>query len=194
MRNVKLERKTKETEINVKLILDGQGDYKINTGIDFFDHMLSLFSRHGLFDLEIETKGDLKVDQHHTVEDIGIVLGKAFATALGKKEGIRRYGFVILPMDESLSMIVVDLGGRPHLEFNAKFKRKKVGDFDTDLIRDFFEAFVNNCSCNLHIKLEYGRNDHHKAESIFKGFGRVMRMACEIDPRESKIPTTKGMI
>ncbi|MFH1447847.1 MAG: imidazoleglycerol-phosphate dehydratase HisB [Candidatus Micrarchaeota archaeon] len=194
MRNTKMSRKTKETEIEVKLDLDGKGTYSIESGIGFLDHMLSLFASRSMIDLTVKAKGDFQVDEHHTVEDVGIVMGKAFSKALGSRMGIMRYGFFMLPMDEALATVSVDLGGRGMLIWNAEFKREKIGDMSTELLYDFFEAFARNCGATLHIRLEYGRNEHHKAEAIFKGFGMVMRMACEQDLRRKDIPSTKGVI
>ncbi len=194
MRYSRIKRKTKETEIKAELKLDGKGIYTIKTGIGFMDHMLSIFAARGLFDLEISARGDLDVDEHHTVEDIGIVMGNAFKQALGKKERIMRYGFSILPMDETLVTVTVDISGRGLLVWNAEFNRERIGDLSTELLYDFFDAFARNCGATLHIRVEYGRNEHHKAEAIFKGFGMAMRTACELDPRQKGIPSTKGVI
>lgn len=194
MRTAEVERNTNETQIKVKLSLDGKGAYDIRTGVGFLDHMLCLLAKHGLFDLELGAKGDLEVDEHHTVEDIGIVLGQAFRQALGDKKGITRYGFFILPMDEALAQVAVDLGGRSCLVWDAEFKRKTIGDFPTELAYDFFEAFASNCGANMNIRLLSGRNEHHKMEAIFKAFARAMRMACEPDERSPGIPSTKGVL
>jgi imidazoleglycerol-phosphate dehydratase len=195
MRSANIKRKTKETDIEIKLNLDGTGKRKIKTGINFFDHMLETFSKHSCFDLEIDTKGDLKIDQHHTIEDLGIVLGKAFKKVLENKKGISRAGYFVYPMDESLAVVSVDLSGRSYLKFKAEFKRRFCGDFDTDLLQDFFQGFVNNCLCNLHIVMSYGRNDHHKIEAIFKAFAKAMKRACAKDIRiKDQIPSTKGVV
>lgn len=194
MRSAKIERKTSETEVKVEVALDGEGKCSVGTGIGFLDHMLDLFSRHGMFDMEISAKGDLEVDDHHTVEDLGFVMGQAFDKALEGREGINRYGFFLLPMDEALAQVAVDLGGRPYLQYDAEFRREKVGELSTELLRDFFEAFARGCRANVSVKLLCGENDHHKAEAIFKAFARAMRVACEIDPRRKGVPSTKGKI
>jgi len=187
-------RKTKETEVRIGLKLKGTGKSKIKTGIGFLDHMLTLFSKHSLIDLQITAKGDLNVDEHHTVEDIGIVLGQAIEEALGDKKGIRRYGF-LLPMDESLAEVAIDLGGRPCLVWNAKFKREFVGDMPTELFEDFFKALSDNLKANIHVTLKYGRNEHHMAEAIFKAFAKALRFAVDEDPRaKNLLPTTKGKL
>ncbi|MFC1768375.1 imidazoleglycerol-phosphate dehydratase HisB [Nanoarchaeota archaeon] len=193
MRKIKIRRKTKETDITLTLNIDGKGKYKIKTGIRFLDHMLELFSKHGNFDLQLHAKGDLDIDQHHTVEDIGIVLGKAFNNALGNKAGIQRAGYFVYPMDESLAVVSVDLGGRPYNKFDADIRSEKVGDLETELLEDFFIAFSNNLKCNLHVVMPYGRNPHHKVEAIFKAFAKAMMMACTIG-RVKDIPSTKGKI
>lgn len=188
-------RKTNETDIFVKLTIDGVGKRVINTPVGFLNHMLDLFARQGLFDLEIKAKGDMYIDEHHTVEDVGIVLGKTFANALGDKRGINRYGFFILPMDEVLATVAIDFCGRTNFKFDCAFLREKVGDLSTELIFDFWDAFAQNAQVNLQIKIEGGRNDHHKIEAIFKAAARAMRMACEIDGRSALlIPSTKGVI
>lgn len=193
-RTAKISRKTNETDITVELSLDGAGKYSINTGIGFLNHMLELFSKHSLIDLVIDAKGDLGVDEHHTIEDIGICLGQAIKKALGDKKGIRRYGF-LLPMDESLAQVAIDLGGRPYLVWNVKFKREKIGDMPTELFEDFFNAIAENLGANLHINLKYGRNEHHMAEAVFKAFARAMRGACDEDLRTKNIlPSTKGLL
>jgi imidazoleglycerol-phosphate dehydratase / histidinol-phosphatase len=187
-------RKTKETEIKIGINLKGTGESDVETGIGFLDHMLELFSKHSLIDLKIKAKGDLKVDEHHTVEDIGIVLGQAMLKALGNKKGIQRYGF-LLPMDESLAEVAVDLGGRSYLVWNVQFKREKIGDMPTELFEDFFRAIADNLQANIHINLKYGRNEHHMAEAIFKAFAKATRFAVDEDPRAKNIlPTTKGKL
>ena len=188
-------RKTKQTEITVKLELNGTGKSKINTGINFFNHMLELFAKHGTFDLSIDGKGDLEVDQHHLVEDVGIVLGEAFDDILGDRKGINRAGFFAMPMDEALSIFAIDIGGRPSLKFDVKFNKDKIGDLDSELVYDFFEAFSNNLKCNIHVKNFGGRTDHHKVEAVFKAFGRALKMAVSKDSKlKDSIPSTKGMI
>lgn len=190
-----IERKTKETDIKLSLNLDGSGKYGIDTPVGFLNHMLEIFSVQGLFDLEIKATGDIQVDEHHIVEDIGIVLGEAFAKALGDKRGINRYGFFILPMDEVLATVAVDLSGRYAFRFDCQFNREKVGDFPTELVYDFWNAFAQNAKMNLQIKVENGRNDHHKIEAIFKAVSKALRMACEIDKRIiNDIPSTKGTL
>ncbi len=194
MRSAKMERNTSETKIKVEVMIDGEGKCTVDTGIGFLDHMLNLFSRHGMFDLEISAKGDLEVDEHHTVEDLGFVMGQAFDKALGERKGITRYGFFLLPMDEALAQVAVDLGGRPYLQYIAEFRREKVGELSTELVRDFFEAFARGGRANVSVTLLAGENDHHKAEAIFKAFARAMRSACEMDARQKGIPSTKGEI
>ena len=194
MRNVEVNRKTKETEISVKLDLDGTGISDISTGIGFFDHMLEGFSKHGFFDLMLETKGDLEVDGHHSVEDTGIVLGTAIKEALGDKKGIKRFGYFILPMDDALALCAIDLGGRPYFHFEVEFSDEKIGDLDTQLIREFFYAISYTAGMNLHIKLLNGINDHHKAEAIFKAFGKALDEACSYDERVTGVLSTKGML
>ena len=194
MRKAKVERKTEETEILVELNLDGKGKSEIKTGIGFLDHMLTLLSKQSLIDLTIRTKGDLFIDEHHATEDIGICLGQAIKKALGGKAGIKRYGF-LLPMDESLAEAAIDLGGRPYLIWNVKFKREKIGDMPTELFEDFFKALSDNLGANIHINLRYGRNEHHMAEAIFKAFARALRLAVEKDSRIKRlIPSTKGIL
>ena len=189
-----IKRDTTETKIKIDINLYGNGKYSIDTGISFLDHMLELFSKHSMIDLNIKTKGDLQIDEHHTVEDIGICLGQAIKQALGDKKGIRRYGF-LLPMDESLAQVVMDLGGRSYLVFNYKPKREYIGDLPTELLEDFFQAFTENLGCNLHIEIKYGRNEHHKIEAIFKALAKTIKMAIENDPRmENMIPSTKGKL
>ncbi|MBU1992946.1 MAG: imidazoleglycerol-phosphate dehydratase HisB [Patescibacteria group bacterium] len=194
MRKAKISRKTTETEIEVSLNLDGKGKYKIEAGIGFFDHMLELFSKHSSIDLSITTKGDLRIDEHHTVEDVGICLGKALKEAIGNKKGIQRYGF-LLPMDESLVEVAIDLGGRPYLVWNVTFKREKIGDMPTELFEDFFKTISDNLEANIHINLKYGRNEHHMAEAIFKAFAKAMKFAVSEDLHiKDLIPSTKGKL
>lgn len=190
-----IERNTTETKIVLALNIDGVGKRKIDTPVGFLNHMLNLFARHGLFDLSIKATGDVHIDEHHTVEDIGIVLGEAFAKAIGDKKGIKRYGFFILPMDESLATVAVDFAGRYSFQFNCPFVREKVGDLSTELIQHFWDAFAQNAKVNLHIKVENGINEHHKIEGIFKAAARAIRTACEIDPRAKyEVPSTKGRL
>ncbi len=191
----KIFRKTNETEITIVLNIDGVGKRLISTPVGFLNHMLDLFSKQGLFDLDIKAKGDTYIDEHHTVEDIGIVLGQAFLEALGDKKGINRYGFFILPMDEALATVAIDFSGRYSFQLSCEFKREKVGDLSTELIYDFWSAFAQSAKVNLFIKVENGRNDHHKAEAIFKAVAKAIRMACEIDKRASlTISSTKGVL
>ncbi|MDP1676994.1 MAG: imidazoleglycerol-phosphate dehydratase HisB [Bacteroidota bacterium] len=194
MRKSKIKRKTKETDILVSVELNGSGKSSINTGIGFLDHMLDLFAKHGMFDLTVVCKGDLHVDDHHTTEDVGIAMAKAFATALGDKKGIARYGMSYVPMDESLARCVVDLSGRSALVFHAEFNRKKVGDLSTEMIEHFFLSFAENLKANIHIEVLYGKNTHHKIEAIYKSFARAMRQACEVDPRVKGVLSTKGKL
>ncbi len=195
LRTAEVSRKTQETAIDVRINLDGTGRSEIDTGIGFLDHMLDQIARHGLVDLTISAKGDLQVDGHHTVEDIGITLGQALLQALGDKRGIRRYGFAYVPLDEALSRVVIDLSGRPRLVFEAPFTAPMIGELDTQLIREFFQGFVNHAQVTLHIDNLRGINAHHQAETIFKAFGRALRMALEPDPRMSGvIPSTKGTL
>jgi imidazoleglycerol-phosphate dehydratase len=195
MRASNLHRKTKETDISVAVELDGIGTAIINTGIGFFDHMLEQIARHSLMNITIEAKGDLHIDDHHTVEDVGIVLGQAFKKALGDMRGITRYADVHLPMDETLTRVAVDISGRSFLVFKASFERAKIGQFDTQLVREFFQAFTSNAGITLHIENLYGSNDHHISESCFKGLARALRRAIEIDPKQnSAIPSTKGSL
>lgn len=194
-RSATIKRKTAETDIFLALGVDGRGRAKIDTGVPFFDHMLNLFSKHGLFDLEVKATGDLNVDYHHTVEDIGLVLGDAFKQALGDKIGIRRYGFFILPMDESLARVVVDIGGRPHLVYEANPPTMFVRDFNIVLVKEFCRAFSNSLGANLHVQLIYGEEPHHVAEAIFKALARAVDIATQIEPRAADlIPSTKGKI
>lgn len=194
-RRVEINRKTNETDINLSLNIDGSGKYSIDTPIGFLNHMLELFAKHGSFDLEIKATGDIQVDEHHIVEDIGIVLGQAFSKALADKKGINRYGFFILPMDEALATAALDFCGRFNFRFECKFNRKKVGALPTELVYDFWNALAQNAKMNLQIKVESGRNTHHKIEAIFKAVARAMRMAAELDLRSQNIiPSTKGTI
>ncbi len=190
-----LSRQTTETEITVKLAVDGKGSSKIDTGIPFFDHMLTLFAKHGLFDLEVKARGDVAVDYHHTVEDVGIVLGEAFKAALGDKVGLKRYGFFILPMDEALARVVVDLGGRPHLVYDVNAPTMFVRDFNLALVKEFFRAFANTVGANVHVKLVYGEEPHHVVEAVFKCFARALDTASQIEPRAAdRLPSTKGKL
>lgn len=193
-RTVSLRRTTKETDISVTLNLDGTGKTRIDTGIGFFDHMLDGFARHGLFDLEIVAKGDLAVDCHHTIEDTGIVLGQAILKAAGDKAGIRRYGHFILPMDETLVLCAVDLSGRPYLRFDSEFTAERLGDLDTEMIKDFFYAISYSAMMNIHLKLLDGENNHHKAEALFKSFGKALDTATRKEPRIQEAWTTKGSL
>ncbi|MEK6584548.1 MAG: imidazoleglycerol-phosphate dehydratase HisB [Nitrospirota bacterium] len=194
-RKSSIERKTTETNIKLKFAIDGQGKGKINTGIPFLDHMLTLFAKHGLFDLTIDAVGDLEIDYHHTVEDIGIVLGKAIAQAVGDKKGIRRYGSALIPMDETLASVALDISGRPYIVYNVSLpKRGKIKEFEADLIEDFFQALVTNSGITLHINLRYGRNIHHIFEAVFKAFARALDEATTIDSRVSGVPSTKGKL
>jgi imidazoleglycerol-phosphate dehydratase len=192
MRAAQVTRKTLETEISVKLNLDGSGKSKLTTGVPFLDHMLDQVARHGVLDLEVAAKGDLHIDAHHTVEDVGITFGQAFAKAVGEKQGVRRYGHAYVPLDEALSRVVVDLSGRPGLEMEVEFVRARIGEFDVDLVREFFQGFVNHALVTLHIDNLKGDNAHHQAETAFKAFGRALRMAVELDPRVKGVPSTKG--
>ena len=194
-REAKIARKTNETDISISLNLDGTGKREIETPVGFLNHMLDLFAKHGLFDFAVKAKGDTYIDEHHTVEDIGIVMGKAFREALGDKRGVNRYGFFILPMDEVLATTVVDFAGRYAFCFKCDFTREKVGDLSTELVYDFWDAFAQNAKVNLFIKVENGRNDHHKIEAIFKAVARSIRMAVEFDRRSiNQIPSTKGKL
>ena len=188
------ERNTKETQISVTLNLDGEGKTNIHTGIGFFDHMLDGFARHGLFDLDIEVKGDLHVDTHHTIEDTGIVLGQAITKALGDKKGIKRYGSFMLPMDETLALCAIDLSGRPYLNFQADFTVEKVGEFDSEMFREFFYAVSYSAAMNLHLKIVDGLNNHHMAEALFKSFGKALDMATMDEPRMREVWSTKGSL
>jgi imidazoleglycerol-phosphate dehydratase len=189
-----IERKTAETDIRLRLDVDGAGQADLATGIGFLDHMLTLLAKHAVIDLSVHAAGDLHVDQHHTVEDVGICLGQALKQALGGKAGIRRYGHFTLPMEETLATVAIDLSGRFALVFRADFPAAKIGDFDSDLVEDFWQAFAANALCNLHILVHYGRNSHHISEAIFKAGARALRMAIEADPRMSGVPSTKGTL
>jgi len=194
MRKGEVNRETSETRISLKLTLDGQGVSVISTGVGFLDHMLDLFARHGLFDLEVRCKGDLEVDAHHTVEDVGICLGLAVKEALGSAKGIRRYGWAVLPMDEALATVAIDLGGRPYLSVSLPTLEGDIGGFAMELLPEFFQAFTNNAGANLHIRVDSGRNRHHMAEAIFKGFSKAVDQAVTIDPRVEGVPSTKGKL
>ena len=195
MRRGVIDRKTTETEIRVALTLGGRGRYTVSTGIRFLDHMLELFARHGAFDLEIDAKGDLDVDQHHTVEDLGIALGEAVSKALGDRRGINRAGYFVMPMDETLAVVALDLGGRPHAAVDLKVKVRRVGDLQSELVHDFFEGFAIGARANVHAKVLYGRSSHHHVEAIFKAFARALRVACSKDKQLAKaLPSTKGLI
>ena len=190
-----VKRITKETQIRGSLTIEGKGRYQISTGIRFFDHMLELFAKHGGFDLKIEAAGDLDVDQHHTVEDVGIALGQLFAQALGDRKGINRAGYFVMPMDETLAVVAIDLSGRPALVYDAPTRFRLVGDLQTELLHDFFDGFVVHCGANLHAKVLYGRSNHHKIEGIFKCFARALRFACSTDARlKNELPSTKGLL
>jgi imidazoleglycerol-phosphate dehydratase len=195
MRTATIERNTRETQIRGTLKIEGRGRYEIATGIRFFDHMLELFTKHGGFDLKLAATGDLDVDQHHTVEDVGIVLGQLFAKALGDRRGINRAGYFVLPMDETLAVVALDLGGRPALVYKDRVKVRLVGDLQTELAEDFFGGFVNHAGANLHAQVMYGRSNHHKLEAIFKCFARAMKYACSRDKRlKDELPSTKGLL
>jgi imidazoleglycerol-phosphate dehydratase len=189
------DRRTTETKIKGRLTIDGEGRYAVRTGIRFFDHMLELFARHGGFDLRLTAKGDLDVDQHHTVEDVGITLGEAFLAALGDRKGINRAGYFVMPMDETLAVASIDLSGRPHAVVDLKVKVEKVGDLQTELVHDFFEGFASGARANVHVKVLYGRSSHHHVEAVFKAFARALRVACARDKRLAKmLPSTKGLL
>lgn len=195
MRKSQVTRNTLETQIRVEIDLDGRGQSSLSTGVGFFDHMLDQVARHGLIDLSVQAKGDLHIDAHHTVEDVGITLGQAFAKAIGDKKGVRRYGHAYVPLDEALSRVVVDLSGRPGLEYCVDYVRGTIGEFDVDLVREFFQGFVNHASVTLHVDNLRGDNAHHQAETVFKAFGRALRMAVEVEPRASQdLPSTKGSL
>jgi imidazoleglycerol-phosphate dehydratase len=194
-RRAAIHRKTRETDILVRLNLDGRGRYKVSTGIRFLDHMLELFARHGGFDLEVAARGDLDVDQHHTVEDVGLVLGQALRQALGSKKGINRAGYFLMPMDEALAIAAIDLSGRPYLVLQAPIKARYVGDLQAELLEDFFHGFASSACANVHLKLAYGRSSHHAVEALFKAWARALRYACSRDPRlKAQLPSTKGLL
>lgn len=193
-RKAKINRKTSEVDVTVDIDLDGKGKYEIDTGIPFFDHMLSQFAKHGYFDLKVKAVGDIEVDFHHTVEDVGLALGEAILKALGDKKGITRFGEATVPFDETLATTNVDLSGRPYLVFNAGIPKSKVGDFDLELTEEFFKSFSNTLLCNLHIDLKYGDNLHHMVEAMFKSVGRALDQATKLDPRSNEVPSTKGKL
>ena len=193
-RSAEVSRKTKETDIAIKLELDGSGEADIDTGMPFFSHMLDSFTRHGLFNIKVKAQGDIEVDYHHTVEDVGLTLGQAFKDALGDKHGIRRFGEASCPLDETLARVVVDLSGRPYLSYNVKIRPGRVGNFDTDLPHEFYAAFANQLGMNLHIDVLRGENPHHIIEACFKAFARAMDLATQIDPRVQGVPSTKGTL
>ena len=195
MRRARIHRQTNETDLALSLAIDGRGRYQVRTGIRFLDHMLELFARHGAFDLKLAARGDLDVDQHHTVEDIGIALGEAFAAALGDKRGILRAGYFVMPMDETLGVVAVDFGGRAHAVVDAKVRVRLVGDLQSELVADFFEGFARGGRANVHARVLYGRSNHHKIEALFKAFGRALRVACSRDRRLARmLPSTKGLL
>ena len=193
-RHAKIDRKTTETKISVELKIDGSGSSSVSTKIPFFDHMLTLFARHGLVDLNVVADGDIEVDLHHTVEDVGIALGQAFAKALGDKKGIRRYGWAYLPMDETLTRVVLDFSGRPYLEYRSPSGVESIGVFSFQLVEEFLRAFSVHAGMNLHVEILYGRDPHHMAESVFKGLAKAIDQACQIDPRVQGVPSTKGVL
>ncbi len=193
-RTALIQRKTAETDIELELDLDGAGGSTIDTGVGFLDHMLTLFAKHGVFDLRVKAAGDLHIDQHHTVEDVGICLGQAVRQALGDKRGIRRYGHFTLPMDETLVTAAIDLSGRCYLVYRVEFPTGTIGDFDTQLVEEFWQAFAGNAQCNLHLLLHHGRNSHHISEALFKSIARSLRIAVELDPRSPGVPSTKGSL
>jgi imidazoleglycerol-phosphate dehydratase len=195
VRRAVIDRRTTETHVTVRLGIEGRGTYSVRTGIRFLDHMLDLVARHGAFDLEIAATGDLEVDQHHTVEDVGIALGEAVSRALGDRRGINRAGYFVMPMDETLAVAAIDLGGRPHAVVDLRLKVRRVGDLQAELIHDFFEGFASGARANVHVKVLYGRSSHHQVEAVFKGFGRALRVACGRDPQLKKmLPSTKGLL
>ena len=195
MRRAVIERDTRETSIRVKLAIEGRGRYDVSTGIRFFDHMLELVTRHGAFDLTLHARGDLDVDQHHTVEDVGIALGEAISSALGSRRGINRAGYFVMPMDETLAVAAIDLSGRPHAVMDLKVKARLVGDLQSELVQDFFEGFAQGARANVHVKVMYGRSSHHQIEAVFKAFARALRVACSRDERLAKmLPSTKGLL
>jgi imidazoleglycerol-phosphate dehydratase len=195
VRRAVIDRKTTETHIRVRLGLEGQGKYQVRTGIRFLDHMLELVARHGAFDLTVQASGDLEVDQHHTVEDLGIALGEAVSAALGDRRGINRAGYFVMPMDETLGVAAVDLGGRPHAVVDLRLRTRKVGDLQAELLTDFFQGFAIGARANVHLKVLYGRSSHHQVEALFKAFGRALRVACARDRQLAKmLPSTKGLL
>jgi imidazoleglycerol-phosphate dehydratase len=195
VRRAVIDRQTKETQIRLRIVLDGKGQYTVRTGIRFLDHMLELFARHGAFDLTVDARGDLDVDQHHTVEDLGIVLGEAVSKALGARRGINRAGYFVMPMDETLAVAAIDLGGRPHAVVDLRVKTLRVGDLQTELVHDFFEGFAIGARANVHVKVLYGRSSHHKIEAVFKAFARALRVAVAQDRRLARLlPSTKGLL
>ena len=195
MRKAAIDRSTKETSIRIRLVIEGHGHYKVSTGIRFFDHMLELFAHHGGFDLELSANGDLDVDQHHTVEDVGIALGQAFAQALGNKRGILRAGYFVMPMDETLGLAAVDFSGRTAAVVDAKVRVRVVGDLQSELVHDFFDGFARGANANVHARILYGRSNHHKIEAVFKCFARAMKYACSKDARlKDQLPSTKGLL
>ncbi len=195
MRRARVDRRTTETQITVRLGIEGQGRYEVSTGIRFLDHMLELVARHGAFDLRIDAAGDLDVDQHHTVEDVGIALGEAVAKAVGSRRGINRAGYFVMPMDETLGVAAIDLGGRPHAVVDLRLRVRLVGDLQSELLHDFFEGFALGARANVHVKVLYGRSSHHQVEAIFKAFARALRVACDKDDRMAKrLPSTKGLM
>ena len=195
MRRARIERRTAETQITVRLGLEGRGRYAVGTGIRFLDHMLELVARHGAFDLHVDAAGDLDVDQHHTVEDVGITLGEAVAKAVGSRRGINRAGYFVMPMDETLGVAAIDLGGRPHAVVDLRLRVKRVGDLQAELLHDFFEGFALGARANVHLKVLYGRSSHHQVEALFKAFARALRVACDKDDRMARrLPSTKGLL
>jgi len=195
VRRALIDRRTTETRVRLRLGLDGRGTYDVRTGIRFLDHMLELFTRHGAFDLEIRATGDLDVDQHHTVEDVGIALGEAVARALGSRKGINRAGYFVMPMDETLAVVAVDFGGRPHAVVHTGVRARRVGDLESELVPDFFAGFAIGARANVHVKVLYGRSSHHRIEAVFKAFGRALRVACARDRRLARmLPSTKGLL
>ncbi len=195
MRRALIDRRTTETQIRLELVLEGRGRYSVATGIRFLDHMLELFARHGAFNLDVQAAGDLDVDQHHTVEDLGIALGEAVSQALGSRRGINRAGYFVMPMDETLAVVALDLGGRPHAAIDLRLKVKRVGDLQAELVHDFFEGFAIGARANVHAKVLYGRSSHHHIEAVFKAFARALRVACSKDKQLAKaLPSTKGLI
>ena len=195
MRRARIDRQTAETQITIRLGIEGRGRYSVSTGIRFLDRMLELLARHGAFDLDLEANGDLDVDQHHTVEDVGIALGEAVAKAVGSRRGINRAGYFVMPMDETLGVAAIDLGGRPHAVVDLRLRVQRVGDLQSELIQDFFEGFAQGARANVHVKVLYGRSSHHQVEALFKAFARALRVACDKDPRMAKqLPSTKGLL